>query len=111
LKEMQERDRRNRYLAYFLADEYFAANQIDAARTLYEETNGGTAPESLVGLSLIARREGDFKKWLDVAGRTCATLQLANPGVLTKLSPEDQELVKRFTTDLEELAKSKEQMD
>lgn len=111
LKEMQERDRRNRYLAYFLADEYLAADQIDEARKLYEQTNGGTAPESLVGLSLIARREGDFKKWLDVAGRTFATLQLANPGVLTKLSPELQELVKRFTTDLEELAKSKEQMD
>lgn len=111
LEEMQEKDKHNRFLAFFLADEYVSHDKLDAARELYEKTSGGNAPESLIGLAMVQRRTGDFEGWLKNAGKAFSILQLANPGVLMKLSPELQDLANRFNADLDELAKAPDQMD
>jgi tetratricopeptide (TPR) repeat protein len=111
LEELKLRDKRNKFLAFYLADEYVAAGKLADAKEIFSGTSRGNAPEALVGLSMIHRREGDFEAWLKTAGRAFELLQLANPGVLLKLSPELQELAERFTDDATELAKSPEQLD
>jgi tetratricopeptide (TPR) repeat protein len=110
LEEMLASDKHNRFLTFFLADQYVEQQRFDEAAKLYNETAGGASPEALVGLSSIYRQQGKYEDWLETAGRAFATLQLGNQAMLSRLNREFQEMAQRFTEDTEKLAQEKEQV-
>ncbi len=111
LEELRVDDQRNKSLAYFLADEYLQAGQFDKAKQIYKKTGGGVAPESLVGLAMIARKENDYPLWLKHGGRAFATLQLGNRAMFLRLNAQSRALGQRFLDDMEELAKDHKQLE
>lgn len=111
LQQLAEQDPKNKFLAQFLAGEYVARGELDKAAELYTRHGGESDPEALVGLTTVYRRQGNYEKWLETAGRAFAVLQLGNQQLRRRLGPSSQELGDRFKADLDNLAKSPEQLE
>ena len=111
LQKLAEQDTKNKFLAQFLAGEYVARGELDKAAELYSRHGGESDPEALVGLATVYRRQQNYEKWLETAGRAFAVLQLGNQQLRKRLGPASQDLGDRFQSDLDDLAKSPDQLE
>ena len=113
LEEFAERDARNEFLAYFLADEYIAAGQVEKGKALLEETLAdSTDPRGLVGLLEVYRREKNAEKLLTLLGKLYPQMpQPESDDDRQKLPDDVLQLVERYEAALETLAADEEIMD
>lgn len=111
LQELAAKDKHNKFLHHYLAGELVAQGKLDEAEAIYNAMGGQADPESLLGLASIYRRQGKSAEWIKTGGRAFAVLQLNNPQVRERLSPEYKEMGDRFEADVKDLATHTEQRD
>ena len=113
LEKLAEEDSRNEFLAYFLADEYVAAGQLEKGKALLEETLGdSTDPRGLVGLLEVYRQEKNAAELLDVLGKLYPQMPQPDSDDDRQKLPDDVlQLVERYEAALETLAADEEVMN
>lgn len=110
LEAMFQADSHNDVLRFFLADEYFAADQIDKAASLYvNKQKIVNDPRALVGLLSVHLKKKDFPAMLTVLNDALKTVPRgSDTESLTNLAPEVRELSERFEARLTEIKESDE---
>ena len=70
LRGYAEKDVRNHFLQYFLAEQYIVADQLDEAKTIYERSLKGIGdPIGFRGLASIFRKQNHFEEYLQTLSK------------------------------------------
>jgi tetratricopeptide (TPR) repeat protein len=114
LKALAEDDPQNESLAYFLADEYLAADKLEEAKKAYQGAPGNPRdPYRLLGLLEVNRREKRYEELFKLVVTAYQTIPVARAGreLPAGVNPEVRELSSRFEAEVKTIAADKEAMD
>ncbi|MBX3443245.1 MAG: tetratricopeptide repeat protein [Planctomyces sp.] len=114
LEQLASADPQNASLAFFLGDEYLAADRLDEAKQAYLKAPGGARdPRALIGLISIARQK---KQGEDLFNHVIQAYQAIpvpkeDQSLPAAVDPEVRDLSSRFVLELKTLTDSQEAMD